>query len=755
MFLLGQGRLSGIVGLCGFYSGCCGKEHIVAGTRDGKVRDVSFQRGGPAITGDVVATVPGLTCLSSYLVPGDTYRHIIAGTDQGSIVRLCYEAEGTPRFHPSILTEVPDLASVAGYFLPGTRKRRHIIIATTTSGELHRLIFGPGRRPSVRRSRLTGVPGLVGVAGYVSDGDEVQHVVVAIAGGDIVGMSFTGRGGDISEALLGNLPGTVSVAAYYAATDGYQHVIVADESGTIHELYFHDPQTQIGHDVIARVPDPVSVTAYMSAGDGYQHAVAASSDGSIAQSYFSGATATHAAEATRTLCDELAPYGPLTVPVPPNGLDVGTYDCQTNLLTLRTAHPFYTVVHIEPPGEGLLHPVRVVVHHVVGYLFLPYVTVTLTNNTAGVSMTVNTQTPVAALPGQTSVTAYGPFTQSVGISMQHGATGTGDTLIIDPPLRLEAGCIIVPALPVAVVYQPPLATGSSTFTTEETTGIALTKMTAAQLPNAHVGDLSAVAGVLGALGDFLSALGAVVGLYGEEAQVISGRLGAVGSSITAAKDVSDFIPGATGTWGFTVSTSDSVEVTAAIGQSWSSVKELGAGAGDVILYLKDVRFVVIQTTFPDPQTHEDVNSTHIAPVSFSGDGPQDVLASRLLPGAEHPPDLPEKVRKFLLSWDPVARGDPDQIAEGARYVFVENFAEGNEGVPRRLFWSYTVDQQYVAELHSIPTDGDEVQGSIASNYRRKGKTLTAAVDAVGPFNIDVYYDQVFGTFAFHTPPPIA
>lgn len=183
------------------------------------------------------------------------------------------------------------------------------------------------------------------------------------------------------------------------------------------------------------------------------------------------------------------------------------------------------------------------------------------------------------------------------------------------------------------------------------------------------------------------------------------------------------------------------------------MRELGAGAGDVILYLKDVQLGVFQTTYPDKNGVDRI-ATQIAPLSISGDGPQDVLASRLAPGAQNPPDLPQAVRDYLLSFDPVAAGNANAVATTNRYKFVKNFAEGNAGVKRTLSWSYTVDSEIVEEVKQIPTDLTTVQMSFATNYQRRGRTLTSSVEAVGPFEVDVYYDHPFGTFAFHTPPPI-
>ena len=442
-------------------------------------------------------------------------------------------------------------------------------------------------------------------------------------------------------------------------------------------------------------------------------------------------------------CAKLNSTVPLRPSPPPEALDIGQYDASKNAFTWAEGGPFFQVVElIQPdPNEpgGPIKPVRVT-HHCVRVRALVFsLSVNLINNASTeVAFTANDKTAVAPAGSATAI-VEGPFVNSVLFSIGVGANLLGIFELRVVPTLLESGCIVVPAIPVAVIYQPPIGVG--TLTTTETTGVALTDLSSDTFSNATPTDLSTVSQVLHFLGDFFSTVGDIAGGDAD-------YLNTVGDALNTFSDALSFAPAVgAGGWGLRIQADNRMEVTSAIGQSWSSVPQLGPGDGDVILYLQDVTFLV----------YKDSEHTLITPLRFTGTGPQDVTVARLRQGAANPPALSDAARASLLQFDPVAAGSPGAIMPGDRYTLVDRFTEDNEGVARTLELAHT-EQSTLEEIHSLVlTDGTQSSAGMASRYARQGYTTKASVEATGPFDFEVYYDNLFGTFAYlnklGAPPP--
>ena len=135
-----------------------------------------------------------------------------------------------------------------------------------------------------RQGVIANLQGLVGVAGYVT-GDGYQHVIAAVANGDIHEIYWQGAGTPL-QGVLDTLPGVVSVAGYVTG-DGYQHVIAAVANGDIHEIYWQ-PGGAVAQGVVATVFNVNSVAAYVTAADGVQHVIASAGFAQIREIFWPG-----------------------------------------------------------------------------------------------------------------------------------------------------------------------------------------------------------------------------------------------------------------------------------------------------------------------------------------------------------------------------------------------------------------------------------------------------------------------------------
>ncbi len=91
---------------------------------------------------------------------------------------------------------------------------------------------------------------IYGVAGYYSENDSTQHVVVATTDGTLYEIHWNQYIPVTSPQPLRRSPGLApvrfngihSLCGYFTSDDNYQHVIVATRDGRLHELYFMDSQ---------------------------------------------------------------------------------------------------------------------------------------------------------------------------------------------------------------------------------------------------------------------------------------------------------------------------------------------------------------------------------------------------------------------------------------------------------------------------------------------------------------------------------
>ena len=201
------------------------------------------------------------------------------------------------------------------------------------------------------------------------------------------------------------------------------------------------------------------------------------------------------------VCQKLSAIQPVTVePLPLQVVQLGTYDAMANTFTWdpNIHTETHTETTIEPPGDGILHP-HPVTTTITTYSFKSMaVTVVLqvsivnnpTNDPHGQNVTFyigspgGTPQPAAVVPpGTPIVSAEGPFSGDVQFILiaANRTTGPGGTVHADrsgfSDFRgsvQQPGCVVVPALPVAIAYQPPTTSGRGEFNSTQSTGATIT-----------------------------------------------------------------------------------------------------------------------------------------------------------------------------------------------------------------------------------------------------------------------------------------
>jgi hypothetical protein len=82
---------------------------------------------------------------------------------------------------------------------------------------------------------------IYGVAGYYSENDGTQHVVVATHDGMLYEVHWNRNTAPTAPQRLAQFSGIASLSGFFTSDDDFQHVVVETEDGWLHELYFTDP----------------------------------------------------------------------------------------------------------------------------------------------------------------------------------------------------------------------------------------------------------------------------------------------------------------------------------------------------------------------------------------------------------------------------------------------------------------------------------------------------------------------------------
>ena len=395
--------------------------------------------------------------------------------------------------------------------------------------------------------------------------------------------------------------------------------------------------------------------------------------------------------------------------------------------------------------------------------------------------------PISATCEKRTATANGdqvdlviPARVYAQFSLKVGDKNFDDTIIFDRPPVL--GCFTLEAMPISIVYEPPGSNSSQKYTTIKTVGTSLETFTsstnsATEPVKTDFSNVTEAIDLIGKVGKIVEKVRPEVG---KNMQTASEVLSAAWGSSKTDDEIS------------TTLTDDrklSMQVTK---ENWVSTStHQGPGKGDVFYFMIKPTFIWLAVQ------DEKTNSVYItvALLGYKGTG---ALSADLLRQATNPIP-PKEMQALMLKLDPMAAeydpgaargspplvngpmkvgsgggGDPlkNAISRGRLvysdfYVFGGN--DGGQSIEKTVEESDThteVQTETVTTTESagflsyvarnVPQDGEKkvstVHGSAAGN--KTSATVKVEVQyGTGEqtsevHNLDVYYDRLFGTFAF-------
>jgi hypothetical protein len=466
------------------------------------------------------------------------------------------------------------------------------------------------------------------------------------------------------------------------------------------------------------------------------------------------------------------------VPAPYVTIDVGTLDAATGTFTgLRTTteHDPEPVEHL--PGQHPANPpprfigqqwVSITIdsswHRTITYTPAPEVPLapvllrfSVINASTGWSVTCNGIT-LSAPAGQGSLLANVWDDTIVGWTLTAGGVTVSDKLRIQRPAGAPGaalGAFTIPVLPVTIIYAPPADSrglSTATYSTANTVGTSVDVGTSndqsSTVPvqaTGFEGDLQGFTGGLKAAAAILSdKADAVASVF----TTVAGQLGQVSSSHQ--ETVSD---GVAATFTVSQSTTDT---------AGTSTVDGGPGDGDTLHYYKSVRMV---------WSYFDGN-LRLCPLDYT----EALDTARGL--RENPADsnLTDTDRTALLALDPFSPDPTAAVLPTDRFTLLDRLEYGHGAtlVRQLTFTRETKEQTTHKDVTTDTTTWDAgpilkalgVGGTTTTSYTLTNATGTDVSDTVtatanlasGPddyFVIYIWYDNLFGTFAFQPLQPTA
>jgi len=126
---------------------------------------------------------------------------------------------------------------------------------------------------------------IYGVAGYTSDNDSTQHVIVATTDGTLYEIHWGPNISATAPLPLAHFDGLVCLTGFYTSDDAFQHVIVGINDNRMHEVYFQDPASPLVRIPLVQLKSiigtGIGMSGYFSASDGLRHAAVMDKSGEL------------------------------------------------------------------------------------------------------------------------------------------------------------------------------------------------------------------------------------------------------------------------------------------------------------------------------------------------------------------------------------------------------------------------------------------------------------------------------------------
>lgn len=378
------------------------------------------------------------------------------------------------------------------------------------------------------------------------------------------------------------------------------------------------------------------------------------------------------------------------------------------------------------------------------------------------SVTVN-GTVVSAAPGQVSLKVGIWDAEIANWTIQAGGRSHSDTLRIQRPagaLGLGVGAFTIPVLPVTIVYAPPadsLQRSVASYSTGQTVGTTDTY----SFGTDHSQTLPDQFTSFSAAGDFVAGLSVMADVL----TLSAAGEGTVPDGITDPKDAGAAISaisteigqlGSTQETGVSDLTETQMTLTESVTDTLSTTPQAGGpGVGDVIHFYRDLRMAWAYYQ----------GKLRICPIGFhnAAYSVQGLAANPASTGVA-PADV-----QLLLSMDPFVPGGTADDFPGDRFTLQETWEYGFGAVIEHKLsvtrdttvktttksWTTSTDSWEAGPLFKMLGFGEKDQTTVtSSNATGSDVSSTVTADVIlasGPqdhFVVNIWYDNVFGTFAF-------
>jgi hypothetical protein len=358
--------------------------------------------------------------------------------------------------------------------------------------------------------------------------------------------------------------------------------------------------------------------------------------------------------------------------------------------------------------------------------------------------------------GQTSILVSIWDAQSASWTIQAGGKSHQDRLMIQRApgkMGIGVGAFTIPALPISIIYAPPkdsLNKSTATYSQGQTVGTTITTSFGTDKGSTNP-NLQTSYAAAGAFMNLLSLVGTAAGLGGED------KLSKAVSAIST--EFGKFT--STGTVDNSETKDDKITFSQTTTDSFSTNPVAGGpGTGDVMIFARGIQMAWASNGA----------ELQLIPLAFATvEVPVGALKNN--PGQSK---LTQADVQLLLSFDPFATGGPDAAVPSDRFQFQETLEYGDGTgfthsltVTRGSSTTTTdktvttnTDQWDAGPLFQLMGLGGKDTTSITAGNATGhdvsnsiGASVNLTSGATDYFVVNIYYDAVFGTFAFQQEAP--
>lgn len=280
-----SGRIYGVAGYC---SDNDSTQHVVAATTDGSLYEIHWNSTTAPTPPQQLWQFSGIHSLSGFFTSDDNFQHVIVATEDGRLHELYFTTlqqvrERSPLFR--LNTAAGPHIGMAGFYAPAGNGLRHATVGGADS-ILHEVVWSAQVTPSAQNlATQFNLPDVAAIAGFYAQDNQSRYVIVAMQGGSVFDVHYSGAGQITTDLVTTLSPPLVNVAAFVSTDTSYRHVIVLHSSGQLYD-YSYTPQQVFGLTPLVSLADVVDIAGYYSAYDMKRHVIVATRDGNLHEVYY-------------------------------------------------------------------------------------------------------------------------------------------------------------------------------------------------------------------------------------------------------------------------------------------------------------------------------------------------------------------------------------------------------------------------------------------------------------------------------------